>query len=103
MEHWENTSNTAGWGPPANFVSKEFEGFPFAGVSKAEKLGRFFDIFAAPATVPGTGSKRRGKDAPAPIMPKEDDKGFVIVESKSVAKSKKRPTGYTRKQQAPAP
>ncbi len=100
MENWENTCNTTGWGPPSNFVGKEFEGFPFAGINKAEKLGKFFDIFAAPTAVPGTAAKRRVQ-APAATGPKEDDKGFVIVESKAAAKAKKKgTTTYTRR---PAP
>ena len=98
MEQWKNTCNLNGWGPPANFACKEFEGFPFAEVAKTEKLGKFFDFYAAPADIPTSGSKRRAKDTRGAQMPKEDDRGFVTVEGKAVTKTKKKGATYTRKQ-----
>jgi len=97
MENWENTSNPTGWGPPSNFFGKEFEGFPFEGIIKSERLGKFYDIFAAPQALPSTAQKRRTKDT-APAGPKEDDKGFVIVESKAATRAKKKSAqAYTKK------
>jgi len=101
METWESTYNSIGWGPPPDFVSKKFAGLPFTEVSKHEKLGKFFDIFAAPTSIPGTG-KRHGKEAVN--VPKEDDMGFTIVESKATIKAKKKiNTGHLRKQPATQP
>lgn len=98
METWESTYNLSGWGPPANFVCKEFEGLPFTEATKPEKLGKFFDIFAAPTSVPGTG-KRYSKE---PVnAPKEDDMGFTIMESKATIKAKKKSNAvHVRKSQA---
>lgn len=96
METWENTYNSNGWGPPANFVCKEFSGLPFTEVSKVEKLGKFFDIFAGATSVPGVG-KRYGKESTSDS--KEDDMGFIIQQGKATVKAKRRPNvGPPRKQ-----
>jgi hypothetical protein len=91
METWESTYNPTGWGPPSDFVNEKFAGLPFAEVSKHEKLGKFFDIFAT-----STGKRHGREEANAS---KEDDMGFTIVESKATIKAKKKAnTGYVRKQ-----
>ncbi len=99
MELWESTSNTTGWGPPPNFASKELEGLPFSGVGKTEKLGRFFDIFTAPPPIASAATKKRGKEPAVVPTQKDEDKDFTIVESKVIAKGKKKGIIGARRQQ----